>query len=404
MERSASIVMTMGMPPRVIGRILVVDAALAIAVGVLIMTGAGFAAASEVPPRLALDTVAYGFMILAAGMLTLRRIWPLGTMAVVVGAVAVYLTLGYPHGPLMSTVAISMYGVAAKETPRRSLIAGSVGLAALITPEIIWMGGQGSAAQLIWPITTVAGLLLLVPWAFAMVVRISRESRVKSQEEEARRKADEERLRIAREIHDVLGHGLAVINMQAGVTLHVLDRHPEHARPALEAIRATSKRALDELRVTLAVFRGDEDEQAPRRPLAGLDEIDALLADMRVSGLSADLTVTGDRVELPQAVNLAAYRIVQESLTNVLRHGGGARAAVSIGYKPDALVIEICDTGTRPPAAARRQAHGHGIIGMRERAAGVGGTLTAGWRSGGGFGVRANLPLKGGVDDTTGSR
>jgi signal transduction histidine kinase len=205
-----------------------------------------------------------------------------------------------------------------------------------------------------------------------------------------------ERLRIAREVHDVVGHSLAVINLQAGVALHVVGRRPEQAEVALAAIKRSSKDALEELRGTLAVFRQPEPGSADgtRRPAPGLGQLEALSAAMAEGGLPVEVAVTGQRVGLPVAVDLAAYRIVQESLTNVVRHAGPATATatVRVCYQPDALVVEIADTGRTRVSAGSRPV-GHGIAGMRERAAAVGGTLQAGPSAEGGFRVQARLPL-----------
>jgi signal transduction histidine kinase len=189
-----------------------------------------------------------------------------------------------------------------------------------------------------------------------------------------------------------------VINMQAGIALHVLAKRPEQVQVALEAIKTTSKEALDELRSTLAVFRQPEEAAAPRRPAPGLEQLEALIGDMADSGLPVDLAVSGERAGLPGSVDHAAYRIVQESLTNVLRHAGPVTAKVRVSYEPGALDLEISDgDGGRPrqrsgAASDGAAAGGHGIAGMRERAAAVGGTLVAGPVAEGGFRVHARLP------------
>jgi signal transduction histidine kinase len=190
-----------------------------------------------------------------------------------------------------------------------------------------------------------------------------------------------------------------VINMQAGIALHVVAKRPEQAQVALEAIKATSKEALDELRGTLAVFRQPEEAAAPRRPAPGLAQLEALVGEMADSGLPVDLAVSGERAGLPGSVDHAAYRIVQESLTNVLRHAGPVTAKVRVSYEPGALDLEISDDGDGGRSRQRggaaldgAAAGGHGIAGMRERAAAVGGTLVAGTVAEGGFRVHARLP------------
>jgi signal transduction histidine kinase len=227
------------------------------------------------------------------------------------------------------------------------------------------------------------------------VVRLGQQADRRARQEETRRRADEERLRISREVHDVVGHGLAVINLQAGVALHVVGRRPEQAEVALAAIKRSSKEALEELRGTLAVFRRPGNGGGPWRPAPGLDRLEALAAAMAEGGLPVEVAVTGQRAGLPAAVDLAAYRIVQESLTNVVRHAGLATATVRLEYQSDALVVEIADSGGGQASAPARPA-GSGIAGMRERAAAVGGTLEAGPSADGGFLVRARLPFEGG--------
>ncbi|MQA83729.1 MAG: sensor histidine kinase [Streptosporangiales bacterium] len=306
-------------------------------------------------------------------------------------AAAVYLALGYAFGPILLFPAIGMYTVARWLPIRRSSVAAGLGLLLLAIHAVVAIG-QGMATTDALRALPWAGWLL-VPWTAGTLLRTYRESLRHAREEEVRERAYEERLRVAREVNDVVGHGLAAINMQAGVALHVFDRRPEQARAALEAIRATSKDALDDLRVTLAVSR-QPDGQGDRRPAAGLDQLDMLINRITEGGLAVDLSVTGDPVRLPTATDLAAYRIVQESLANVVRHAGPATAAVHVHYGPAEVLLDIADNGAgvsvHGPATG-----GYGVPGMRERAAAVGGTLEAGPRPEGGFRVQARLPLGG---------
>jgi signal transduction histidine kinase len=210
----------------------------------------------------------------------------------------------------------------------------------------------------------------------------------RTREEEARRRVDAERLRIAREVHDTVAHAIAVINVQAGVTAHVLDKHPEQARATLVTIEQTSARALRELRVTLGVLRGaDEDGRAPA---PGLDRVDELVGIAREAGL--DVTVESREAlrELPGAVDTAAYRILQESITNVIRHAGPTRVTVALAHGADDLTIRVSDDGRGP---ADGNGSGRGIQGMQERCELLGGELTAGPRPAGGFEVLARLPV-----------
>jgi signal transduction histidine kinase len=378
---------------RGIGRDLVADVLPAVVVGAVMVLGSGPAARGEVPPRRPLDLLAWVLMGLAAAMLLGRRRWPLGVLAVTVATSVVYLVLEYPHGPILLTMSVAMYSVANRLPVGGSLAACGVALVAVVLPELLVIDRERLLTETLLLLAVLSGLLL-PSWAIGTVVRLAHEAEQRVRQEETRRRADEERLRIAREVHDVVGHGLAVINLQAGVALHVVGRRPEQAEVALAAIKRSSKEALEELRRTLAVFRRPDHQDGSRRPAPGLDQLEALAAAMAEGGLPVQVAVTGARAKLPAAVELAAYRIVQESLSNVARHAGPATATVRVGYQPDAVVLEIADTG-RGGAAGLAGPGGHGIAGMRQRAAAVGGTLQAGPTAGGGFLVRARLPYGG---------
>ncbi len=229
---------------------------------------------------------------------------------------------------------------------------------------------------------------------------------------EERRRISEERLRMARDLHDVIGHTMSVINVQAGVGLDLMDSHPEQAAAALAAIKAASKDALDELRTMLVALRQDG-EQAPRSPASGLERLPELIELSRAAGLPVTTEITGEPRPLPAAADLAAYRIIQESLTNVTRHAGRATAVVRLTYQPDDLRIDVIDDGRGAPPGSSVPAGssgngssgssgngssgngiaGIGIAGMRERVSALGGSLDAAPRPGGGFTVTAHLPL-----------
>ncbi|MBE1536398.1 sensor histidine kinase [Actinomadura algeriensis] len=217
----------------------------------------------------------------------------------------------------------------------------------------------------------------------------------RTREEAARRRAGEERLRIARELHDSLTHSISIIKVQAGVAVHVARRRGEDVPPALLAIQDASGDAMRELRATLEVLRdsGDADDLDGAAPGSGLDRLGELVERARSAGLAATVTVSGDRPELPPEVDRAAYRIVQEALTNVSRHAGGAAADVRIAYADGELVVQVDDDGKADPDAP--PVPGTGLLGMRERVAALGGRLRAEPRPGGGFTVRAELPLGG---------
>ncbi len=357
-----------------------------IVIGVVGSFGAGRAQ----PERMPLDAFGVALVVVAAAALIARRRRPVLVLGVVAVVVSVYLVVGYPYGPALFALAVAMYTVASMRSTRESLIACGVAIA-VIFAHAYPLVAKLDFDRLVWILPWSAWLLL--PWAFGTVVRLVRAG----SKERDRQRVYEERLRIAREVHDVMAHGLAAINMQAQVALHVLERRPEQARISLEAIHRSSRDALDELRGTLAVFRApDSDDGDERRPAATLAQVDRLVSRMGGSGLSVRVDVVGERpADLPSNVDLAGYRIVQEALTNVLRHAGPAATAhVRVSYGADALELEVTDNGTKRAAAGAPSPKGHGITGMTERAVGLGGTLTAGPRPEGGFAVLARLPLR----------
>jgi signal transduction histidine kinase len=219
------------------------------------------------------------------------------------------------------------------------------------------------------------------------------ETAERTRDEEARRRVGEERLRIARDVHDVVAHAMVAINVQAGVGAHLLDRDPEQARRTLEDIEKASSEALNDLRSTLGMLRADAagDDGAPVRPAQGLGELDELGESLRTAGIEVDLDVDPATATLPASVTSTGYRIVQEALTNVVRHAGGSHARVRVSRGDDALVIEVDDDGGEAASGAPSGA-GQGVRGMRERALAAGGTLEAGPRDGGGWRVVATLP------------
>jgi signal transduction histidine kinase len=253
-----------------------------------------------------------------------------------------------------------------------------------------------------------AGMVVLLGAAELLRLRQQRTAAVAaSRQDQALRRASEERLRIARDLHDVVAHNISVINVQANTALHLIDRQPERAREALTAIHEVSKQALAELRSVLGVLR----EPGAGAPLAPSPTL-ARLADLAGSAASAGLTVRveadGERRPLPTEVDVAAYRIVQEALTNSARHSAGSTATVYVRYREDDVVVQVDDNGAaaglapagptaaRPSQPGKDASGGNGIAGMTERAHALGGSLQAGPRPGGGFRVRARLPLAGG--------
>jgi signal transduction histidine kinase len=387
----------LGTAGRRLGRILLVDGAFAAVVGAVMVFGSARAAVGQMPPRRALDALAYALVVSAAVALVGRRVWSSATLVVTAAGTSVYLAVGYPYGPIVFAPIIALYTAAAWWRVGPSLAACGLVTVAVVAP-VLWVVADrvdvvaAASARLVF-------FVGVLPWMVGMVVRSARLGDLRVRVEDERRRVYEERLQIAAEVHDVVGQGLAVIAMQAGVALHVADTRPEQAKTALEAIRRTSRDALDELRGTLAVFRqpdGGEDTLggAVRHSLPGLGQLDRLVANMADSGLEVQLIVEGQPTALPTMVDLAGYRIVQESLTNVLRHAGPTRSTVRVDYQPDGVVLAITDDG-RARVGDEVGSGGHGIAGMRERAAVLGGWLQAGPRSQGGFSVQARLPVGG---------
>jgi len=335
--------------------------------------------------RVEVDALAFALVAGSALGLFFRRTAPLAALAITTSATALYFGLGYPAGPVFFAICFLMVEVALWLPTRLSLIACSAAVVTVFGSEAIGRmvdGGSlsGFAPYLGW---------LLVPWAVGAVKRARRDSRTQQLSERAQQRRYEERLAVVREVHDVVGHGLAVINLQAGVALHVLDRRPEQAEIALTAIKQASKDSLDELRATLAVFR-NADGAAPLRPMPGLHDLPDLVSSVRVGGLTADLSGSGEPHSIPSSVDLAAYRIVQESLTNVVRHARASYVTVTVDYGQDAISVRVVDDGKGPIPGPDA---GQGVTGMRERATSLGGNLSAGGGESGGFAVEAWLPL-----------
>jgi signal transduction histidine kinase len=238
----------------------------------------------------------------------------------------------------------------------------------------------------------IGGGIAAAALGFAVSQRRDRAERAdRSREEEARRRVDAERMRIAREFHDIAGHSIATINVLSGVAVHVMDKRPQEAAEALRTIKETSQRALREVRAGLGVLQ-ERDDDEPRAPTPGLAQLELLVATTSKAGIAIDVQLSGRPRPLPAPVDLAAYRIVQESLTNVIRHAGAHAASVSVSYEDDRVVVEVDDSGGTG-AESDLAGSGSGLVGMRERALALGGEFAAGPRDDGGFRVRAALPL-----------
>ena len=252
-----------------------------------------------------------------------------------------------------------------------------------------------------WTAAGIAAWMLFLPAVTELIrnrraYRLANERRKaeerRSRAEEARRQASEQRLAIARELHDVLAHSISLINVQAGVALELMDGRPEQARVALTAIKQASRDALVEVQSVLGALR-QPGEQAPRAPSASLRNIDELVQQTRVAGLDVVVRSAGDLATLPKAVDATGFRIVQEALTNVVRHAGAANVSIELCREGSVLTATVDDDGRGRTETPEKSGGGNGITGMRERAAALGGRVDAGPRHGGGFVVRARLPL-----------
>jgi signal transduction histidine kinase len=233
--------------------------------------------------------------------------------------------------------------------------------------------------------------------AYAQEAELRAVQAEQTRHEMAQRRVVEERLQIARELHDIMAHTVALINVQAGVAAHVIDKQPEQAREALNNIKEASRATLQELRALVGVLRESGDGAAPRAPTPGLDALDGLVNTVRDAGLAVDLDVSRPNGPLPATVDVAAYRILQEALTNVIKHAGSVPVHVSVRQDGSRLTLDVTNNANGATAAMRGEGSGHGIPGMRERAAALGGTLQAGPLPGGGFHVHATLPVPGGT-------
>ncbi len=370
---------------------MVRDVALAAAVGLTLLVDAFVA---EPNPHLtrAPDAGAVALILAIAASLVARRRRPVAVLAVVWVLTLAYLLARYPQGPLWLGLIIAFYTSIVTGHRLAGAVAGLSGyLAFPWLDKILGRGGAPSPS-----LVSSLAVLLLAAFGLGESVRVRRQraaQAVRIRAEEATRQASEERLRIAQEIHDVVAHNISLVNVQASVALDVNEQLPEQARTALTAIKQASREALGGLRTVLDVLRQPGDLAAPLTPVPGLAQVQDLVEGAKRVGLDARLEVEGTPVALTAPVDLAAYRIVQESLTNVIRHARAAAVWVRVAYGPDELRIRVEDDGSGPQAQ-REGSGGNGIPGMRERAAALGGKLEAGLRPGGGFQVLAWLPVE----------
>lgn len=332
----------------------------------------------------------WAVVLLALGPLALllRRRHPRAVLLATFAIAIAYVARGYPEGPNYVSVVIAFVtAVMAGERAIALTVLAAAWAVALWLPAAL---GNAGTPNLLAALSIAAWLLVLLAVAVGVRVRVERVAEARRiREQEARQRASDERLRIARELHDVLAHNISLINVQSGVALHLIDQQPEQARTALAAINEASAEALSEVRSALSALRGDG-EQPPRAPTAGLDGLNELVSRASAGGIDVSLDVRGERRPLSASVDLAAFRIVQESLTNVVRHAGATAANVQMTYGDGELTLQIDDNGL---GASASENGGSGIAGMRERAVALGGRLDAGPGPDGGFRVSAHLPI-----------
>jgi signal transduction histidine kinase len=345
------------------------------------------------------DPLSLLLMVLGAAALVLRRRAPKAVLAVT-GALSVIESItGDPRAPVAMSAVIALYTVASTTdrttTWRVGLLTMTVlTAAAMLAGPLPWYAQENLAIVAWTGIGATAGDAVRSRRAFIQAIRERAERAERTREEEARRRVAEERLRIARDLHDVVAHHIALVNVQAGVAAHVMDKRPDQAKEALGHVREASRSALNELRATVGLLRQSDDPEAPTEPAPGLSRLEELAGTFRNAGLPVEVACSDPDTALPAAVDLAAYRIIQEALTNAQKHAGpGARAEVSVVRVGPNIEVTVLDDGSEdsvPPGTGG----GHGLLGMRERVTALGGTLTTGPRYGRGFRVHAILPVK----------
>ncbi|WP_405067353.1 sensor histidine kinase [Kribbella sp. NBC_01510] len=360
--------------------------ALPLFLAVFLVVGS-FGAADGQPDRRPADWFMVLLLLKASLALYWLRTHPIPVLWATVVATLVYMLMQYPWGPVILPFVIAVF----TSIRLGYRLAGWSALAGLYLGHV---GGRmvlGINHDGVYQVLLVGACFVVLGFV-AELFRAHRDrvmAAARTRKEAELRQAGEERLRIAQELHDVVAHHISLINVQASTALHLVDRQPEQAGPALSAIKDASKEALVELRSIVGILR-QSDESAPRQPVTGLDRLEHLVSRTSRAGLEVHTIVHGDPEPLPIGLDRAALRIIQESLTNVVRHARATEATVRIQYGDEALVLQVDDDGqslTGPPA------EGNGIVGMRERATALGGTLTATRRPTGGLRIIATLPL-----------
>jgi signal transduction histidine kinase len=354
----------------------------AVAIGLFQLVGS-FGAAANQTARNDIDALAVVLLVISAVGLGLRGRWPLLAIALTVGVVDLWIALGYAYGPIFVGAIVALATGVIMGRRRGTWLLAAIGYAGCVVAVLVDPNRHESSW---WPLLGVAAWLIVV-LALSELARQRRDRIVERRRAaalDAERRRDEQRLALAQDLHDVLAHTLSMINVQASVALHLVDERPEQVKPALSAIKAGSAEALGELRTALDVLR--RGEAAPRSPAPRLAELPALLDTVRAGGLELTYDSPDVPPDLAPATEQAAYRIVQEALTNVTRHAHARHATVRVRYD-DGVRIEVVDDGVGSDAPA-----GNGISGMRQRAESCGGTFLAGPGRPRGYRVAVHLP------------
>jgi len=380
-------------------RALALDVLLAWSIGLVSLFVADRVAESE-GETVAIGAV--GLLVVQSVALTFRRRWPMAVYSVVGLGTIAYAWLAYPASVSGIGVLVAIYTVAAHLPLREAVVAAAIYVVGMASSLIGFAQGSDATPDILFADFLVNLLALVLAWTVGVTIRTRRayvaalEARAemleREREDNARLAGALERGRIAREMHDVVAHNVSVMVVQAAAAERLVETDPARATQAMRDVATTGRQAMTEMRRLLGVLR-KEAEPDDMVPQPGVHELRALANTVEDAGMPVELSVQGEERPLPASAALSAYRIVQEALTNSLRHAGPARARVILRYLPDVLEVHVTDNGTggRQPA----ESGGHGLIGMRERVALFGGELTAGPRPEGGFAVVARIPTPG---------
>ncbi len=368
----------------------------------LVFTAAGLVellVRGSVPVGYQQDGPALIILTVASG-LSLAALWwsPLASLGVAVALVCAQAAAGYEYTmAAIGAVVVASFATVAFDEWRRSVAASVIVVAGFVLTVLVLPSATWQQIVTTW-------VSFSIIWVVAIVIRIYRGSIERAErraalfaadrEARAREAVTEERARLARELHDSVGHALNVVVLHAGAAQRVIEKKPALAREALESIETAGRQALGDIERMLGILRAP-DEAVAVDVTPGMGQLETLCEQVREAGLPVDLTVDGEERSLPASLDLTAYRIVQESLTNTLKHAGKTRADVHVTYEEAALAIEVLDEGKGMTPQAAAAGGGRGLLGMRERVATFRGELEAGPRAEGGFGVRARLPYSG---------